>query len=260
MAMDPNNLSDDQKRQVVGKANFCCLSIYSCIAFICGIYATAYCAFVQRNVETGSGFQSYCTSEGIDQGLCNTLTENHGVGFWTWQTTVPQNQVVCLGYTQWIPGLGYVTPEFDLNFNSARAFTYVANIFGGIGFFTIWLASCCPMSQARLKGLSCNFFIATLFQGLTLIIFQSNVCQTGFFSAYFTPAGSDPTTPPTDVIVSTTCSLSTGSNLAITATVFYFLCMLTVPAATVPIPLGMPGGLGGGTAAEEAEGAPAQEA
>lgn len=140
---------------------------------------------------------------------------------------------------------GYVTPTTDLNFNSARAFTYVANIFGGIAFFTIWLASCCPMDNQRLKGLSCNFFIATLSQGLTLLIFQSSVCDIGFFSAYFTPPGMDETIPPSDVISGTSCSLSTGSNLAITATVFYFLCMLTVPAARVPKPLGMPGGLGG---------------
>jgi hypothetical protein len=84
-----------------------------------------------------------------------------------------------------IADVGYVTPWFDSNFNTAVASAYMANIFGGIAFFTLWLASCCPMSQSRLKGLSCNYFIATLFQGLTLLIFQSNVCSKGFYDAYF---------------------------------------------------------------------------
>jgi hypothetical protein len=116
----------------------------------------------------------------------------------------------------WIAnGAVWVTPDFDTKFNSARAFTYVANIFGGIAFFTLWLASCCPISQSRLKCLSFHFFIATLFQGLTLLIFQSNVCKPGFFSVYFPP-----NIDTGNVTSEVSCSLSTGTNLAIVATAF----------------------------------------
>ena len=137
-----------------------------------------------------------------------------------------------------IADVGYVTPWFDSNFNTAVASAYMANIFGGIAFFTLWLASCCPMSQSRLKGLSCNYFIATLFQGLTLLIFQSNVCSKGFYDAYF--QGTDDSSAT--IVENVTCGLDTGSKLAITATVFYFWCMFAVHGAIVPKPIGMRGG------------------
>jgi hypothetical protein len=131
-----------------------------------------------------------------------------------------------------LPGVGYVTPWQDSNFTMALASTYIANIFGGIAFFTLCLALCCPISQSRTKALSCCFFTACLFQGFTLLIFQSNVCQKGYFAAYFP-------TVDTDVIgvKSVSCSLDTGSNLAISATVFYFLCIFAVFKAVLPKPL-----------------------
>ena len=112
---------------------------------------------------------------------------------------------------------------------------FIANIFGGIAFFTLWLAACCPISQARLSGLSCTFFFACLFQGFTLLIFQSNVCKKDFFAAYF------PSVDTADYVTSVSCSLDTGSSLAVSATVLYFFCMLTVHKAIVPKPIRMGG-------------------
>ena len=106
----------------------------------------------------------------------------------------------------------------------------IADVFGGIAFFILWFAACCPVSQSRVRALSCNYFIACLFQGFTLLIFQSNVCQKGFFEAYFQDAGMN-------AVKSVSCSLDTGSNLAVSATVFYFLCILVVHKAIVPKPL-----------------------
>jgi hypothetical protein len=126
---------------------------------------------------------------------------------------------------------GYVTPWFDSNFNMAYTSAFIANVFGGIAFFTLWLAVCCPISQARLKAVSCTFFIACLFQGFTLLIFQSNVCKKDFFAVYF------PSVETADYVTSVSCSLDTGSNLAVSATVLYFFCMLAVHKAIVPKPL-----------------------
>jgi putative copper export protein len=108
--------------------------------------------------------------------------------------------------------------------------SFIANVFGGVAFFTLWLAACCPVSQSRIRALSCNFFIACLFQGFTLLIFQSNICQKGFFAVYF--PGAD-----LSAVKSVSCSLDTGSNLAVSATVFYFLCMFVVQKALVPKPI-----------------------
>ena len=134
--------------------------------------------------------------------------------------------------------VGYVTPWFDSNFVMAKVSTFLASIFGGIAFFTLWIALCCPMEQGRLKALACSFFMACLFQGLTLLIFASNVCKAGFFASYFpTLNGQNPV--QSDIVQSVSCSLDTGSQLAVSATVLYFVCILLVQKAVPPKPIGM---------------------
>jgi hypothetical protein len=145
-------------------------------------------------------------------------------------------------------GVGYVTPDFDTRFNAAKGFTVVANVFGGVAFLTLWLASCCVMSQERIKGLSCHFFIATLFQGLTFLIYRSVVCHRGFFKEYFQNMETDDDGIPTDIL-DVNCSLGPGGKLSIVATVFYFLCLNMIPVAIPPTPIGM-GGNASGTATE----------
>jgi hypothetical protein len=118
-----------------------------------------------------------------------------------------------------------VTPDFDTKFNSARALSITGIVLGGAAWFTLMLASCCPIDQGRMRGVSCYFFLATLFQGLSLLLFKSNVCSVGFFAPYF---GGDIASLD-GVVESVSCGLSTGSKLAIAATVLWFVCNSMVP-------------------------------
>jgi Trk-type K+ transport system membrane component len=120
----------------------------------------------------------------------------------------------------------------------AKASTFIANIFGGIGFFVVFIAICCPMEQSRLKMLACCFFLATLFQGLTLLIFASNVCKEGFFASYF-PSLNGENPVLSNIVQSVSCSLDTGSQLAVSATALYFVCILLVQTAVAPKPIGL---------------------
>jgi len=93
------------------------------------------------------------------------------------------------------------------------------------------LACCCKLDQSKLKRLSFCFFLATLFQGLSLLVFKSNVCEKGFFSAYFVnPNGNNDGSAYSDLIQSVSCGLSTGSKLAIAATVLWFVCNSMIPS------------------------------
>lgn len=76
--------------------------------------------------------------------------------------------------------------------------------------------------------------MACLFQGLSLLIFRSNACDKGFFSVYF----QNSEVSAEDAVESVSCSLSTGSKLAVTAIVLYFYCMCLVPKAVPPPPVG----------------------
>lgn len=86
----------------------------------------------------------------------------------------PVDTQVCLSYTLLTPW-GWQTPDMDTKFNSARALSITGIVLGGAAWFTLILASCCKLDQGKLNGLSCYFFLATLFQGLSLLIFRSNV-------------------------------------------------------------------------------------
>jgi hypothetical protein len=79
--------------------------------------------------------------------------------------------------------------------------------------------------------------LACLFQGLSLLIFRSSICNDpGFFSVYFTGTN-DPIDGAVNIVESISCGLSTGSKLAISATVLYFVCNSIVPMVFVPEPL-----------------------
>jgi hypothetical protein len=111
-------------------------------------------------------------------------------------------------------------------------------VFGGAAWFTLTCSTCCRMDQTRLKGIACYFWIATLFQGLSLIMFNSNVCSEGFFESYFiSPDQQDNQTvidEYSNVLEGVSCTLSLGSKMAISATVLYFICSLMVPFSIVP--------------------------
>eukprot|EP00550_Attheya_septentrionalis_P011292 CAMPEP_0198302950 /NCGR_PEP_ID=MMETSP1449-20131203/56633_1 /TAXON_ID=420275 /ORGANISM="Attheya septentrionalis, Strain CCMP2084" /LENGTH=261 /DNA_ID=CAMNT_0044005429 /DNA_START=1316 /DNA_END=2101 /DNA_ORIENTATION=- len=246
-----DNMSADEKRRAAGQGNYFCASLFCCIAFICGMNAAWACSFLEREVVLSENFTADCMAAEISEDVCNALTETQGIGFYGFEVTVPVDQRLCLGYTQHIEGVGYVTPDFDTKFNSAKAFTVVANVFGGVAFLTLWLASCCAMSQERIKGLSCHFFIATFFQGLTFLIYRSVVCHRGFFSEYFQGMETDEDGIPVDIL-DVNCSLGSGGKLAIVATVFYFLCLNMIPTAVPPTPLGMRENAAGTTEPEAA--------
>jgi hypothetical protein len=115
------------------------------------------------------------------------------------------------------------------------------------------MGSCCPLDAAKMKGLSIYYFLATLFQGLSFLIYPSVACQAGFFRPFY-----NPDTALADSIASVSCSLGLGAKLSIAATVMYFICMCTVPLATPPTPVGgnpFEGGGGGGRGEKEEQGA-----
>jgi hypothetical protein len=116
--------------------------------------------------------------------------------------------------------------------------SYASFVFGGMAWFSLTCATCCRMDQTRLKGVACYFWTATLFQGLSLIMLSSSICDLGFFQSYFIPPDQQNDQTVIDeystVLQGVSCTLSMGSKLAISATVLYFICSLMVPFSIVP--------------------------
>lgn len=237
----------DQKRRSQGACYFSLLGLFSTAAFICGVYSYARCEFLSRKVVLSSDYSendyvTACADLGYDAGgalsqVCQSLLQNHGIGFSYWQATVPVDQKVCFTYTQLTPW-GYVTPTFDSNFNASQWFSIIGFVFGAAAWFTLSCSCLCRIDQTRLKGVACYFWIACFFQGMSLLMFRSTACDKGFFAKYFVPPSQMDNQTFVDlynsVVEDVECSLSFGSEMAVSATVLYFLCLIMVPFAVVP--------------------------
>ena len=107
--MNSNEMSPSEREKILqaaGMCNFMFLFILSTTAMALTFASAGYCAFVSRDIVANQDvLDSYCENKTYDdQEQCFSYFDNHGVGFWGWQATIPQNQIVCLSYTQYIPG------------------------------------------------------------------------------------------------------------------------------------------------------------
>lgn len=109
-------MSSTQKREMAMKCNFNCLLILTTAAVCCGMSATSWCAFAQRDITlvSGTNVEDVCADAGFNnQQQCESFVNSHAVGFWAWQAVIPVNQQVCLSYTQPVANKGYVTLNTD---------------------------------------------------------------------------------------------------------------------------------------------------
>eukprot|EP00529_Nitzschia_sp_RCC80_P027393 CAMPEP_0113488334 /NCGR_PEP_ID=MMETSP0014_2-20120614/25965_1 /TAXON_ID=2857 /ORGANISM="Nitzschia sp." /LENGTH=255 /DNA_ID=CAMNT_0000382047 /DNA_START=263 /DNA_END=1030 /DNA_ORIENTATION=- /assembly_acc=CAM_ASM_000159 len=236
--MNMDELDDAQKKQIAGKCCYNILTLLSTAAFICGMWGYSACNFNLRYVTLAQNqaVEDACANANIQppfDTLCEKTTGTHGVGFEGWWVQTDQ---VCYSYLQLAPNGLYVEPPLDTMFNSARALAITGLVFGGAAWFTLMMASCCMLDASKMRGVACYFFLACLFQGLSLLMFRSNICSDpGFFSVYLT--GDAANQPAENIVESVSCGLSVGSKLAISATVLYFVCNSIVPMCIPPGPL-----------------------
>lgn len=109
--MNAGNMTYEEKKAAAGKCNFLLINLCCCAAFICGLYSTGWCDFVGRDVTLAGDYasaQEACAAAELDGFACTAFLDNHALGFYSWQGTVPVDQVVCLSYTQSVAGVGCV--------------------------------------------------------------------------------------------------------------------------------------------------------
>ena len=114
--------------------------------------------------------------------------------------------------------------EIDATWKTAQAFAIITFIWG----FFVMIASCvfgCAQGENGPANVSTarawvapNYLLLTIFQGLTLLLLNSNACNDNFL----VEEAND--TNPAEF--PETCSLNTGANLIISATVLWFAAAL----------------------------------
>lgn len=113
--------------------------------------------------------------------------------------------------------------QMDSSWKAAKAFTVLTFIASLVIIICNSLAACWDFSEisADLKKEAATYVIIGIFQGLTLLFLNSNICKNNVMVKEATdPALSNLEFPDT-------CSMSTGAKLSIAATVLWFAAAFT---------------------------------
>lgn len=148
--------------------------IMSCMAALSAtMYGMASCRFLYIDFLSDRGdfgeFYLDPTSDG------DPIKYRAGAGLYTWLTSFEADdwsQGRCVGYTV------LQRDAFgDIIFEVARVFG-VLSVLGGIGItsWTLFL-SCLSLRKLQIWAMSLGLFLLATFVGLTLILFQSQLCQ-----------------------------------------------------------------------------------
>eukprot|EP01083_Nonionella_stella_P108112 314040_1 len=167
-------------------------SLLTTIAFILSSSSHHKCNFVTRKVGT-QGTEGDVTAAAIN------------IGLWAFEDA--NYDSLCFYYPSSI--------EFDQYFRAARGMAPLASVIGGMVMIAFWFSSCLGMSVGIWRFCSVMLALASLCEGLTLLIFKSDFCVSTANSTF-------------------ECELSTGSRMAIASTVFYFVAALSACCTTAP--------------------------
>mmetsp|Transcript_23998 Transcript_23998/g.70789 ORF Transcript_23998/g.70789 Transcript_23998/m.70789 type:complete len:240 (-) Transcript_23998:341-1060(-) len=196
--------------------------LFSISAWGLSLVSTSLCKYVNRSPVIDWGNVTNATIITAEENDHLKLAFNdHDIGFWQWQLE-EKSQSYCNSHE--------ACPNFDNKFRSAKVFSVLVIILGGIGFFGLVFHSCGYVTAKLLNMTTFFFALSTLFAGLTLLVLRSNVCTDPsffdylrhFYDIYFYEGFL--VDRPT--VESVSCSLSTGSTLTIVATVFWFFAFI----------------------------------
>mmetsp|Transcript_15814 Transcript_15814/g.26989 ORF Transcript_15814/g.26989 Transcript_15814/m.26989 type:complete len:224 (+) Transcript_15814:39-710(+) len=183
-------------------------SIFAATAFLLAWAAEFNCAFLSFTSDTSTFSQPITVHFGI-----------WSYQFWTVATSTGGSVIfeTCHRY----PG----DVEVDGSWKAARAFSTLTLIFGGVFLLINLIASCIHPTRNTSPLESTAFLLASIFQGLSLLLLNSSLCKN---NAILYTLQSDMSKLGNPAIeFPETCSLSMGANCAIAAIVFWALaaCM-----------------------------------
>ena len=158
----------------------------------------------------------------------------HKVGLWDWEV----QDGVCVPYTVCIQTRACFSPAFDSAFNSARTFAVLSSMLGGVVTLVICASLCFPFNPIYLTPV---YVLLMLFQGLSLMVYSSQICDRLGDVSFWLGAGGENIDPITgdlteeakqyeDYLTFNTevsCTNGAGSKMAISAVVMWFLAAIT---------------------------------
>lgn len=90
------DLSPSEREKVIraaGQCNFSLVFLFATTAMCLSAASTSYCSFVSRDVTyDDTAVNLYCNNR-TDSDQCFNFFKDQGIGFWSWQATIPVDQV-----------------------------------------------------------------------------------------------------------------------------------------------------------------------
>ncbi|KAL7521116.1 hypothetical protein ACHAWX_005810 [Stephanocyclus meneghinianus] len=180
-------------------------------AWFLSLFGGVYCKFLSTTVSTGTRPD-------------DPFKLNFGLWYYQGYSVVanPDQIIVyelCRSYPDGV--------TIDSKWKSARAFSTLAIVVGGL--VTLWalVATCSPTSKSTNRVGGILFLLCCLFQGLAFLIMSSNACNSTLIQDL------DEITR-FDIQVEDTCAMIAGANCTIAATVLWFCA--AIPAFKIDIP------------------------
>ncbi|KAL7542302.1 hypothetical protein ACHAWF_009896 [Thalassiosira exigua] len=172
------------------------------IAFVLSLFAGVYCKFISFT-STGE----------------NPITLYFGIWYyqgWSAVENPVQGTVIlesCLNYPD--------GTNLDSKWRSAMAFSAMTLIIGGVVTFWALLAFCFHPSRRTYKIGGGIYMFCCLFQGLSLLLLNSNACKNNNILVEL-----QQTVPEGTLAFSSSCSLASGAKCAIAATVMWLVAAI----------------------------------
>ncbi|KAL3808323.1 hypothetical protein ACHAXA_004052 [Cyclostephanos tholiformis] len=181
----------------------CCKSslpgLVASFAFILALFGGCYCQFL-----------SFASSEGGE----DAITLNFGIWYyqgWEVVESVTQGTVLLKTCNHYPDGT-----VFDSKWKSAKAFSTMALVMGGVMTFWALLAGLIPSSKAMFRMGGSVYMVCCLFTGLSLLLLDSNACNINTYSAELNEDSITIASFPE------TCTMGPGAKCTIAATVLWF--------------------------------------
>lgn len=187
-------------------------SIIAATAFVLSMFAGVYCHFI-----------SFSTT---DDGS-KPVTLNFGIWYyqgWSIVQSNVQGTVILESCFHYPDGTNY-----DSQWRSAMAFSVMVLIIGGVTTFWALLAGCLYPSRAAYKTGCLIYLLCCLFQGLTLLMLDSNACNNNSLIA-----GLQEQLPNSSLSFQSSCSMAAGAKCSIAATVLWFVAAVAAMKVDPP--------------------------
>lgn len=177
--------------------------IIAAIAFILSLFGGLYCKFL-----------SFASTDGG-----NTPDLNFGIWYyqgWSVVQSQVQGTVIlesCFNYPDGV--------NIDSKWRSARAFSTMTLIIGGVVTFWALLAGWLYPSKQTYKSGGMMYMLCCLFSGLSLLLLDSNACHNNSLITLLQEQ-----TPDINLTFQSSCTMASGAKCTISATVMWFVAAI----------------------------------